>query len=163
MPHIRWMIRRDMPEVMKVENESFEFPWTEEEILACLRNRCCIGQVIEERNEIVGFYIYRLQPSSVELLTIAVAKDKRRRGYGRLMMKKLFTKLSTHRRSRLVFHVSDENLDAHLFLKKMGLRAVKVHPNFFAHDVDSYEFHYDIMRPVDIRKYEDELCQGGMK
>ncbi len=27
--HIRWMIRRDMPEVLAIEDESFEFPWLE--------------------------------------------------------------------------------------------------------------------------------------
>jgi hypothetical protein len=27
--HIRWMIRRDMKEVLDIERESFEFPWFE--------------------------------------------------------------------------------------------------------------------------------------
>ena len=31
--HIRWMIRRDMPEVLQTEQESFEFAWTEEDFL----------------------------------------------------------------------------------------------------------------------------------
>ena len=42
-PQIRWLIRRDMPEVMEIENRSFEFPWVEDEFLACLRQRNCIG------------------------------------------------------------------------------------------------------------------------
>ena len=25
--HIRWMIRRDMPEVLQIERTSFEYPW----------------------------------------------------------------------------------------------------------------------------------------
>ena len=32
--HIRWMIRRDMPEVLAIEAESFEFPWLEGELLS---------------------------------------------------------------------------------------------------------------------------------
>ncbi len=36
--HIRWMIRRDMPEVLQTEQESFEYPWTEEDFLRCLRS-----------------------------------------------------------------------------------------------------------------------------
>ena len=31
--HIRWMIRRDMPEVLHTEQESFEFAWSEEDFL----------------------------------------------------------------------------------------------------------------------------------
>src|SRR5690348_2779098 len=43
--HIRWMIRRDMPEVMRTERASFEYSWTEDDFLRCLRQRNCIGMV----------------------------------------------------------------------------------------------------------------------
>ena len=41
--HIRWMIRRDMAEVLEIERGAFEFPWFEEEFIRCLRQRNCIG------------------------------------------------------------------------------------------------------------------------
>ena len=34
--HIRWMIRRDMPEVLDIEQCGFEFPWSEEDFIRCL-------------------------------------------------------------------------------------------------------------------------------
>ena len=37
--HIRWMIRRDMAEVLQTEQASFDFAWTEEDFLRCLRQR----------------------------------------------------------------------------------------------------------------------------
>ena len=37
--HIRWMIRRDMPEVLQIEAASFEFPWLEDDFIRCLRQR----------------------------------------------------------------------------------------------------------------------------
>ena len=58
--HIRWMIRRDMPEVLDIENRSFEFPWSEEEFIRCLRQRNCIGMVAEHEQHVVGFMIYEL-------------------------------------------------------------------------------------------------------
>ena len=45
--HIRWMIRRDMPEVLQIERTSFEYPWSEEDFIRCLRQRNCIGMVAE--------------------------------------------------------------------------------------------------------------------
>jgi len=42
--HIRWMIRRDMPEILEIERQSFEFPWCEEDFVRCLRQRNCIGR-----------------------------------------------------------------------------------------------------------------------
>ena len=32
--HIRWMIRRDLPEVLDIEADSFEFPWYEDDFVA---------------------------------------------------------------------------------------------------------------------------------
>ena len=37
--HIRWMIRRNMPEVLAIEHASQDFPWCEEEFLRVLRQR----------------------------------------------------------------------------------------------------------------------------
>ena len=31
--HIRWMIRRDMPEVLRIEQASYDYPWCEEDFL----------------------------------------------------------------------------------------------------------------------------------
>ncbi len=48
--HIRWMIRRDMTEVLAIEDGSFEFPWTEDDFIRCLRQRNCSGaELLEER------------------------------------------------------------------------------------------------------------------
>ena len=37
------MIRRDMPEVLDVENDGFEFPWSEDDFIRCLRQRTASG------------------------------------------------------------------------------------------------------------------------
>src|SRR3954451_20269262 len=55
--HIRWMIRRDMPEVLAIEHAGFEYPWCEEECLRVLRQRNCIGMVAEYGERVVGFMI----------------------------------------------------------------------------------------------------------
>ncbi len=35
--HIRWMIRRDMAAVLEIENQSFEYAWSEDDFIRCLR------------------------------------------------------------------------------------------------------------------------------
>ena len=66
--HIRWMIRRDMSDVLSIENESFEFPWSEQDFIRCLRQRNCIGMVAEVDDQIVGFMIYELHKTRLHLL-----------------------------------------------------------------------------------------------
>ena len=89
---IRWLIRRDMDSVLSIERSSFEFPWTEEEFLSCLRQRNCIGTVAEVDHEIVGFMIYELHQSMLRILNFAVSPDARRKGVGGQMVQRLIDK-----------------------------------------------------------------------
>src|SRR5690348_5706429 len=124
--HIRWMIRRDMPEVLQTEQSSFEFAWTEEDFLRCLRQRNCIGMVAEQGEKVVGFMIYELHKTKLHILNFAVYPACRRYGVGTQMVAKLISKLSTHRRTRITLEVRETNLAAQLFFRAQGFRAVRV-------------------------------------
>jgi ribosomal-protein-alanine N-acetyltransferase len=124
--HIRWMIRRDMPEVLRTEQESFEYSWTEEDFLKCLRQRNCIGMVAELGDKVVGFMIYELHKSKLHVLNFAVHPEFRRMGVGRQMVAKLIGKLSSHRRTKITLAVRETNLFAQLFFKMLDFRAIKV-------------------------------------
>ena len=87
--HIRWMIRRDMAEVIAIEKESFEFPWSEDDFIRCLRQRNCIGMVAEMDDQVVGFMIYELHKNRLHILNFAVADRYRRLGIGTQMVSKL--------------------------------------------------------------------------
>ncbi len=129
--HIRWMIRRDMPEVLQTEQESFEYSWTEEDFLRCLRQRNCIGMVAEQGERVVGFMIYELHKQKLHILNFAVHPACRRFGVGRQMVSKLVSKLSSHRRTRITLEVRETNLPAQLFFRAQDFRAVKVLRAFY--------------------------------
>lgn len=124
--HIRWMIRRDMNEVLEIERESFEFPWFEEDFIRCLRQRNCIGMVAEHGERVVGFMIYELHKTRLHILNFAVAQSARHKGIGRQMAEKLVSKLSSQRRTRISLEVRETNLAAQLFFKNVGFRATSV-------------------------------------
>jgi [ribosomal protein S18]-alanine N-acetyltransferase len=124
--HIRWMIRRDMPEVLAIEHASFEFPWCEEEFLRVLRQRNCIGMVAEYGERVVGFMIYELHKSKLHILDFATHPEFRRQGVGHQMIGKLVGKLSSHRRTRIALYVRETNLASQLFYRVQGFRAVEV-------------------------------------
>ncbi len=129
--HIRWMIRRDMAEVLAAEAESFEFAWTEEDFLRCLRQRNCIGMVAEHQDKIVGFMIYELHKSRLHVLNFAVAPAARRQGVGGQMVTKLVGKLSSHRRSKITLAVRERNLDAQVFFRTQDFKATRVLRNYY--------------------------------
>jgi ribosomal-protein-alanine N-acetyltransferase len=129
--HIRWMIRRDMADVIAIENESFEFPWSEDDFVRCLRQRNCIGMVAEMDDQVVGFMIYELHKNRLHILNFAVADRYRRLGIGSQMVAKLAGKLSDQRRTRILLEIRETNLPAQLFFRHNGFRAVSVLHEFY--------------------------------
>jgi len=141
--HIRWMIRRDMAEVLDIEQESFEFPWSEDDFVRCLRQRNCIGMVAEHDDRVAGFMIYELHKTRLHILNFAVASAYRRRGVGMQMSSKLIGKLSRERRTRIMLEVRETNLAAQLFFKETGFRAVSVLRDFYEDTTeDAYLMQY---------------------
>lgn len=138
---IRWMIRRDMPEVLDIERRCYRAEaWTEDVFHSYLRNRFTIGMVCEnDESRVVGFMVYDLRKTSMYLHSMVVHPEEQRCGIGRCMMEKLFSKLN-ERRPKLRAIVPADQLVAQLFLKAMGLRAT--HSGEDDQGRELYEFQY---------------------
>jgi ribosomal-protein-alanine N-acetyltransferase len=123
---IRWILLLDMPDVLEIERESFEFSWTEDDFLCCLKQRNCSGMVAEHDGRIVGFMIYELHKSRLQILNFAVGVLFRRSTVGRQMIDRLITKLQQQRRKDIVLEVRESNLTAQLFFREHGFMSVHV-------------------------------------
>lgn len=143
--HIRWLIKRDMAEVMAIENACFEFPWTETDFIHCLRQKNCIGHVAEQGERVVGYSIYALHKHRVHLLSIAVHPAHRHLGVGREMVDKLVGKLGQKGRTHITTEVRERNLDAQLFFKRMGFEATDILRDYYDDsEEDAYCFEYRV-------------------
>lgn len=155
--HIRWMIRRDMQSVLDIEERSFEFPWSEDEFIRCLRQRNCIGMVAQMNEEVVGFMIYELHKNRLHILNFAVHPEFRRQNIGSSMVEKLVSKLSYQRRSRIMLEVRETNLPAQLFFKDLGFKAVSVLREFYEDSVeDAYLMQFRCRETVEVSSDEDD-------
>lgn len=156
---IRWMVRRDMAEVLAIEEQAFEWPWGEDDFIRCLRERNCIGMVAEctgiigrdgngrdvSFSAIRAYMIYELHKTRLHVLNFAVHPDHWRRGIGRQMVERLKGKLSPQRRGRITLECRESNLRGQLFWKAMGFRAVNVLREFYdggRTTEDAYLFQY---------------------
>jgi [ribosomal protein S18]-alanine N-acetyltransferase len=122
---IRWLIKRDMPEVLEIENRSFSEPCPEKEFLRLLRQASVIGVVAEPKTfgAIYGFMIYELHKQKLNLLNFAVAPEVRGTGVGRAMVERLIDKLSQQRRRWITLEAYEENLTAQKFFSSCGFKA----------------------------------------
>ena len=139
--HVRWMVRRDMAEVLDIEKLAFEFPWFEDDFIKVLRQRNAIAMIAEAGERVVGFKVYELYTNRIHLLNIAVHPDFHGMGVGGTLMSNLLGKLSEGRRVRITTEVRERNLDAQLFFKRFGFRATSVLRDYYDDsDEDAYFF-----------------------
>lgn len=148
--HIRWMIRRDMQEVLQAEQQCFAQSWTEEDFLRCLRQRNCIGMVAEAGDKVIGFMIYELHKNKLHILNFAVHPDYQRSGVGLQMAVKLIGKLSSHRRTRITLEVRETNLSGQVFFRNQGFKAIRVLRSFYDDsNEDAYLMQYKLPSDTD--------------
>lgn len=121
----RFMIQRDLSEVLAINAGSREAPWGEDEFLKTLRSRSNIGRVAESKGKVVGFIVYGFKSERYEILNLAVARTHRGLGVGSMLLGKLLGKPRDRWKS-IVAKVSEDNLPAQLFFQRQGFRAVKV-------------------------------------
>lgn len=126
LTHVRWMIRRDMPDVLAIDAAVSKEPWNEETYIACLRQRSVIGMVVELYDEqtrttsVVGSMVYQLFPNRILLRRLNVACEHQRKSLGRMMVQKLIGKLSEGRRQRISLAVDEENYATLAFFQAVG-------------------------------------------
>ncbi len=143
---IRWMIRRDMPEILEIENASFDHPWDEEKFLKYLRLRNCIGMVIEHSDKVLGFMVYEIYKTYLRIYRLAVHPSFRREGLGLKLVERLKEKLSSQRRDRLVVTVRESNLAGQMFLRAQKLRCTGTERGVFQDaDEDGFTMVYSLL------------------
>lgn len=139
MIRIRWMIRRDLAEVLAIDAHN-PIPWGEERFIDVLRQRNVIGMVIiespyamqEDLGSVRGFFIYGWRKQTMQLLNIGIDPTHRRKGLGTAIVDKLKSKLSER---KLIVDVPETDLAMQLFLKANGLMATM-------HDNEHYRFRF---------------------
>lgn len=145
---VRWLIRRDMPEVLDIERLCFSDPWSEKEFLDALRVRTCIGMVAEDQDHIVGYMIYELTKDSLILMNFAVNPVSWRIGIGRTMVDRLVAKLRQGQRTKIDLTVREANLPAQLFFRSQGFQCVGTTRELYSLEdgsrEDAYHFRFQL-------------------
>ena len=141
--YVRWMIRRDMPEVLNAELRSEEHAWTGEDVRQCLLERNNIGMVLEYGDAVIGFMIYTLQKRNLEILKFVLHPRWRGLGAEEWMASKLMSKLSTYKRPRMSIILRERDIAGQLYFQKKELALKQVHRGHFQDTgEDGYELEY---------------------
>ena len=137
----RWMIRRDMDDVLRIAGVCGS-RLDERGFRSALRKAHCVGHVATtDDNTVVGYLVYHLFKSHVEIVDIGVDPSYRLRGVGRELISKLQDRMVAGTRKKVITTVPESNMGCLLFLKACGFKAVSVLRGEFADD-DGYSLEY---------------------
>lgn len=125
--NIRWMIRKDLKYILEIENNSFEFPWTEQDFITQLRQRNSVGMIIENDDcTILGYMIYDLHKTKLDIINFAVSHNHRRQDLGSMMIDKLKSKLFLGFRTELTVQIRESNISGLMFFHSHDFRATSI-------------------------------------
>lgn len=135
----------DLDRILQIEQQSYDDPWDLKTIEYFLKLPGSGSFVAEYDGEVVGFLLFEMQDTYLNLVSVAIDPKVRRRGFGTLLIKELKNS-DLAGCNRVYCTVSDKNLSAHLFLSKFGFKAINTKKNFYSEGHDAYEFMYVIRK-----------------
>lgn len=118
-----------------IHREDFSRPWSEDEFVALLRQQPVFGfaawQVGNRKAGPAGFVLARLAAGEAEILTIAVARARRRLGLGRDLMEAVLRELHAQRAQVLFLEVDETNQAALALYRRLGFAEVARRPAYY--------------------------------
>ena len=130
------MLRADVTTILEIDEATHGDPWSEEDLLTVLRGRNNIGQVIEAREEVVGYLCYQLFKDRMAIARFGIDKPELMESMGSILIDKLKQKLTPGKRTKLVTIVRDSDLAAQIFYRDHGFRATAVLKRYWRGDTD---------------------------
>lgn len=131
----RWMIRYDMPNILQIENDNFLSPWQDDDFLCCTRERNVMGMVADYNQKALGYMLYHVQKSHIEIIRLAVAPEFQHQNVGHALIQRLIDKPPNNLHRKIIMNVQESNLGAQLFFRSQGFKAASTIQDHLFDDV----------------------------
>lgn len=127
---IRLMVDADLDAVIAIEEKVYPYPWTRGIFYDCLR----IGylcRVLEKNGKIVAYSIMSVAVAESHLLTLVVAIDEQRKGYGKKMLNEMIQQAVIDTANTMYLEVRTSNKAAIQLYYQRGFNELGVRNNYY--------------------------------
>ena len=127
---VRPMREHDLAQVMRVELEAYEFPWTEGIFRDCLRaGYSCWSQLEEDR--LVGYGIMTVGAEEAHVLNLCTDPQHHRQGFARRLLGHLMETAARHGAAHVFLEVRVSNTAAQALYASEGFSKVGVRKAYY--------------------------------
>ena len=133
---IRPLQAADLSEVRRIEQQVMTDPWNEELLLAEFEVTNGVSLVAEEDNQIWGYAFFRICAPESELLRLAVAGDRRRKGAGQALLDHALRDFTGQGYTSCFLEVRCSNEEARRLYMKAGFLQVGIRKKYYHQPVE---------------------------
>lgn len=133
---LRFMIERDYQYILDIEKESFDYPWTEKDIIKNKKIKDVLLLVAEYQEIIVGYIIFKVNKNSITIIRLAVHPDYRYKKIGTKLLDFAKQKLNKNR-TEIKIRINERLVDGQMFFKKLGFICTDILKDFYDNSDDS--------------------------
>ena len=126
----RVMMEGDLDDVIAIEESVYPFPWTRGIFHDCL-NIGYVCRVFLHKEKIIAYSIISVAADESHLLTIVVAKDEQRKGYGKKMLDEMIRVAKIHAANIMYLEVRASNKAAVQLYHDNGFNELGVRNNYY--------------------------------
>lgn len=124
----------DLDEIMTIERASFSYPWSPRFFLQELRVPCARSLLAVLGGKTVGYIVYWLLPSEVDIHNLAVHPTYRRQGIGMSLLQGVVEEAKRNGASKVTLEVRKSNEAAQRLYHFLGFVARGVRKGYYSDD-----------------------------
>ena len=120
-----------IPEVMRLEQQIYPFPWTNGNFEDALRSGYSAWTLVSEADTIIAYAVAMLAVDEAHLLNLAVDRGQQRRGYGWKMLDWMARVMREYGARFLLLEVRPSNSDALRLYRQYGFEPIGIRRGYY--------------------------------
>jgi len=131
---LRPMLERDVPEVIEIERQAYDFPWSRSVMIDCIRLGY-ISWVLEHEGLIGAYSFMTVAAGEAHLLNLCVKPRWQGRRFGRTLLEHLLEDARARGAETMFLEVRPANGRARQLYARAGFKEIGLRPDYYpAHE-----------------------------
>lgn len=127
---IRPMLLSDVESIILIEREIFLFPWSPGNFADSIRTGYAC-HVLQQADTLMGYGIMMMSPEEGHILTLGIAADYQKKGWGRKLLQFLIQSAREQNAKSVFLDVRESNRGAAQLYQQMGFQHIATRKGYY--------------------------------